>query len=96
MALDSGDLGPLPSSMREMNPACFLVRWPHGIFLNDFEQGDIGPDLFRSGKFTDASFVESAPAANSEPSLLSPSMGRQTSEPTGKCRSHLQASDFDP
>ena len=47
MALDSGDLGPLPSSMREMNPACFLVRWPHGIFLNDFEQGDIGPDLFR-------------------------------------------------
>ena len=47
MALDSGDLGPLPSSMREMNPACFLVRWPHGIFLNDFDQGEVGPDLFR-------------------------------------------------
>ena len=47
MALDSGDLGPLPSSMRKTDLARFLARRPHGIFLNDFDQGEVGPDLFR-------------------------------------------------
>ena len=33
--------------MRKANLARLLVRRPDGIFLNPFEQGEIGPDLFR-------------------------------------------------
>jgi bifunctional non-homologous end joining protein LigD len=35
---------PLPLSMRK---ARLLARRVDGIFLSDFEQGEIGPDLFR-------------------------------------------------
>jgi bifunctional non-homologous end joining protein LigD len=33
--------------MRETNLALLLARRPDGIFVAPFEQGEIGPDLFR-------------------------------------------------
>jgi bifunctional non-homologous end joining protein LigD len=36
----------LPLSMRKANLAQLVARRPDGIFLSDFEQGEIGPDLF--------------------------------------------------
>ena len=36
-----------PLSMRKANLARLLARRPDGIFHSDFEQGEIGPDLFR-------------------------------------------------
>ena len=33
--------------MRKTNLARLLARRVDGIFLSDFEQGEIGPDLFR-------------------------------------------------
>jgi len=47
LALDGDDLRRLPLSMRKTNLARLLARRPDGIFLSDFEQGEIGPDLFR-------------------------------------------------
>ena len=47
MALDGEDLRGLPLSMRKTNLARLLTRRPDGIFAAPFEQGDIGPDLFR-------------------------------------------------
>jgi bifunctional non-homologous end joining protein LigD len=47
MALDGDDLRDLPLSMRKANLARLLARRPDGIFISDFEQGEIGPDLFR-------------------------------------------------
>jgi len=44
---DGGDLRKLPLSMRKTNLARLLARRVDGIFLSDFEQGEIGPDLFR-------------------------------------------------
>ena len=44
---DGEDLRRLPLSMRKTNLACLLARRVDGIFLSDFEQGEIGPDLFR-------------------------------------------------
>jgi ATP-dependent DNA ligase len=41
------DLRKLPLSMRETNLARLLARRIDGIFLSDFEQGEIGPDLFQ-------------------------------------------------
>jgi ATP-dependent DNA ligase len=38
----------LPLSMRKANLARLLARRPDGIFISDFEQGEIGPDLFRA------------------------------------------------
>jgi hypothetical protein len=38
----------LPLSMRKTNLACLLARRPDGIFVAPFEQGEIGPDLFRA------------------------------------------------
>jgi bifunctional non-homologous end joining protein LigD len=40
---DGDDLRKLPLTMRKAN----LTRRVDGIFLSDFEQGEIGPDLFR-------------------------------------------------
>ena len=37
----------LPLSMRKANLARLLRGRPEGIFINPFEQGEIGPDLFR-------------------------------------------------
>ena len=41
------DLRKLPRSMRRTNLTRLLARRVDGIFLSDFEQGEIGPDLFR-------------------------------------------------
>ena len=47
LALDGKDLRTLPLSMRKTNLARLLARRPEGIFVAEFEQGEIGPDLFR-------------------------------------------------
>ncbi len=47
LALDGEDLRELPLSMRKTNPQRLLARRPDGIFLSDYEQGEIGPELFR-------------------------------------------------
>jgi bifunctional non-homologous end joining protein LigD len=47
LALDGDDLRKLPLSMRKTNLARLLTRRPDGIFVAPFEQGEIGPDLFR-------------------------------------------------
>jgi bifunctional non-homologous end joining protein LigD len=47
LALDGDDLRPLPLSLRKASLAKLLHRRPSGIFLSSFEQGEIGPDLFR-------------------------------------------------
>ena len=41
------DIRRMPLSMRKANLARLLARRVDGIFLSDFEQGEIGPDLFR-------------------------------------------------
>ena len=38
----------LPLHLRKNNLARLLARRPEGIFVSDFEQGEIGPDLFRA------------------------------------------------
>jgi ATP-dependent DNA ligase len=48
LAMDGDDLRNLPLSMRKANLQRLLARRPDGIFLSDFEQGEIGPDLFRA------------------------------------------------
>jgi ATP-dependent DNA ligase len=48
MALDGDDLRPLPLSLRKTNLARLMARRPEGIFVAPFEQGEIGPDLFRA------------------------------------------------
>ena len=48
MALDGDDLRGLLLSMRKTNLARLLARRPNGIFVAPFEQGEIGPDLFRA------------------------------------------------
>jgi bifunctional non-homologous end joining protein LigD len=47
LMLDGDDLRKLPLSTRKTNLARLLARRPEGIFVSDFEQGEIGPDLFR-------------------------------------------------
>jgi ATP-dependent DNA ligase len=47
LALNGDDMRELPLSMRKTNLQRLLARRPDGIFLSDFEQGEIGPDLFR-------------------------------------------------
>ena len=42
------DLRLLPLSMRKAHLSRLLARRPDVIFLSDFEQGEIGPDLFRA------------------------------------------------
>jgi len=48
LALDGGDLRRLPLSVRKTNLTQRLARRPDGIFVAPFEQGEIGPDLFRA------------------------------------------------
>jgi len=48
LAMDGDDLRDLPLSMRKTNLSRLLARRPDGIFLSEFEQGEIGPDLFRA------------------------------------------------
>jgi bifunctional non-homologous end joining protein LigD len=47
LAMDGDDSRPLPCSLRKTSLAKPLHRRPHGIFTGSFEQGEIGPDLFR-------------------------------------------------
>jgi bifunctional non-homologous end joining protein LigD len=47
LALGGDDLRGLPLSMRKTNLQRLLARRPDGIFLSEFEQGEIGPALFR-------------------------------------------------
>ena len=44
---DGDDLRKLPLNMRKASLARLLARRVNGIFLSDFEKGEIGPDLFR-------------------------------------------------
>jgi ATP-dependent DNA ligase len=44
---DGDDLRKLPLSMRKASLARLVARRINGIFLSDFERGEIGPDLFR-------------------------------------------------
>jgi ATP-dependent DNA ligase len=44
------DLRELPLSMRKRKLARLLARQLDGIFLSDFEEGEIGPDLFRKAR----------------------------------------------
>jgi bifunctional non-homologous end joining protein LigD len=46
LALEGDDLRSLPLQLRKTNLARLLARRPEGIFVSDFEQGEIGPDLF--------------------------------------------------
>jgi bifunctional non-homologous end joining protein LigD len=48
LALDGDDLRRLPLSMRKTNLDRLLRGRPDGIFVNPFEVGAIGPDLFRA------------------------------------------------
>ena len=48
LALDGEDLRGLPLSSRRTHLAQPLARRPDGIFVAPFEQGEIGPDLFRA------------------------------------------------
>jgi ATP-dependent DNA ligase len=48
LAMDGDDLRDLPLSIRKANLQRLLARRPDGIFLTDFEQGEIGPDPFRA------------------------------------------------
>jgi len=48
MALDGDDLRRLPLSMRKANLDRLLRGRPDGIFINPFEVGAIGPELFRA------------------------------------------------
>ena len=47
LAIDGDDLRRLPLSMRKTNLQRLLARRPDGIFISEFEQGEIGPHLFR-------------------------------------------------
>ena len=48
LAMDGDDLRHLPLTMRKGNLARLLAHRPDGIFVAPFEQGEIGPDLFRA------------------------------------------------
>ena len=47
LVADGDDIRKLPLHLRKTNLARMLARRVDGIFLSDFEQGEIGPDLFR-------------------------------------------------
>ena len=46
--MDGDDLRDLPLSLRKANLVRPFARRPDGIFISPFEQGEIGPDLFRA------------------------------------------------
>ena len=47
LALEGDDLRRLPLQLRKTNLARLLARRADGIHLAPFEQGEIGPDLFK-------------------------------------------------
>ena len=48
LAGEGDDMRSLPLSLRKTNLARLLARRSDGIFIAAFEQGEIGPDLFRA------------------------------------------------
>jgi bifunctional non-homologous end joining protein LigD len=48
LAVDGEDVRDLPLSMRKANLERLLRGRPDGVFINPFEIGSIGPDLFRA------------------------------------------------
>ncbi|UPK37882.1 DNA ligase [Bradyrhizobium sp. 186] len=46
LAEGGDDLRTLPLSLRKANLERLLARRPEGVFVNPFERGEIGPDLF--------------------------------------------------
>ena len=48
LALEGEDLRALPQHIRKTNLARLLAHRPEGIFISEFERGEIGPDLFRA------------------------------------------------
>ena len=48
LAEGGDDLRKLPLHLRKSNLKRLLARPPEGIFVNPFERGEIGPDLFRA------------------------------------------------
>jgi ATP-dependent DNA ligase len=48
LALDGDDLRGFPLSWRKTNLARLLSRRPDGIFAAPYDQGEIGPDLFKA------------------------------------------------
>jgi ATP-dependent DNA ligase len=48
LAMDGDDMRRLPLHLRKANLERLLARRPEGIFVNPFERGEIGPDLFRA------------------------------------------------
>lgn len=48
LAEDGDDLRKLPLHLRKTNLERLLARRPEGIFVNPFERGEIGPDLFHA------------------------------------------------
>jgi bifunctional non-homologous end joining protein LigD len=48
LAIDGDDVRGLPLSMRKANLDRLLRGRPDGIFINPFEMGAIGPDLFKA------------------------------------------------
>ncbi|MGY3234085.1 bifunctional non-homologous end joining protein LigD [Bradyrhizobium sp. USDA 4448] len=42
------DLRMLPLTIRKTNLERLLARRPEGVFINPFERGELGPDLFRA------------------------------------------------
>jgi bifunctional non-homologous end joining protein LigD len=48
LAVDGEDVRDLPLSMRKVNLERLLRGRPDGIFINPFEIGAVGPDLFRA------------------------------------------------
>jgi len=48
LAMDGDDLRHLPLHLRKTSLERLLARRPDGIFVNPFERGEIGPDLFRA------------------------------------------------
>jgi bifunctional non-homologous end joining protein LigD len=47
LALEGNDLRTLPLHLRKTNLARLLARRPEGVFVSEFEPGEIGPDLCR-------------------------------------------------
>jgi bifunctional non-homologous end joining protein LigD len=73
------DLRKLPLSMPKANLERLLARRPEGIFINPFERGEIGPDLFRAA--CDMGLEGLVSKRRDRPYRA----GR--SKPSGKCRS---------
>lgn len=48
LAEGGDDLRMLPLSMRKASLERLLARRPEGVFINPFERGELGPDLFRA------------------------------------------------